>query len=52
MQLEWVIAIVSGLITLAASFLIAVYQFRTEFRKLLGGETVRHPESDACLLPE
>ncbi|NEQ54663.1 MAG: hypothetical protein F6K11_31795 [Leptolyngbya sp. SIO3F4] len=34
MQLELVVAIVSGLITLAASSLIAVYQSRTEFRKL------------------
>ncbi|MGD1854456.1 MAG: hypothetical protein ACFB2W_09405 [Leptolyngbyaceae cyanobacterium] len=34
MQLELVIAIVSGLITLLASSAIAVYQSRTEFRKL------------------
>jgi len=34
MQSELVIAIVSGLITLSVSSLIAVYQARTEFRKL------------------
>ena len=34
MKPEFLIAIVSGLITLAASFFVAIYQARTEFRKL------------------